>query len=101
MAKKSKIARDQQRRRQVERFAARRKALKETLSSPHSTWEEKEEARIKLQKLPRNASPVRVVNRCALTGRSRAYLRKFGLCRIAFRELALQGQIPGVTKSSW
>lgn len=89
MAKKSSIARESKRRRMVARYAARRKALKEA-----GKWEE-------LQRLPRNASPVRLRNRCSFTGRSRGYMRKFGVSRIVFREMALEGKIPGVRKSSW
>ena len=89
MAKKSWIARDVKKRKAVAKYAERRKRLKEG-----GLYEE-------LQKLPRNASPVRVHNRCALTGRSRGYMRKFGVSRIKFREMALAGQIPGVRKSSW
>ena len=89
MAKKSVIARETKRRKVVEKYAERRKQLK-----ADGNYEE-------LQKLPRNASPVRLHNRCALTGRPRGYLRKFGLCRNVFREMALDGKIPGIRKSSW
>lgn len=80
---------------------ARREALKAIIIDPNATPEAKHEASVKLQSLPRNSSPVRYRNRCGLTGRPRAYLRKFNLCRVAFRDLALEGKIPGVTKSSW
>lgn len=89
MAKKSWIAREKKRKRMVEKYAERRAALRAA-----GDWEG-------LQKLPRDASPVRMHNRCALTGRSRGYLRDFGLSRIAFREMALAGLIPGIRKSSW
>ncbi len=89
MAKKSAIARENKRRKVVEKYAERRAQLK-----AEGNYEE-------LQKLPRNASPVRLHNRCALTGRPRGYLRKFGLCRNVFREMALDGKIPGIRKSSW
>ena len=89
MARKSLIAREAKRRRMVAKYAEKRRRLK-----AEGNWEE-------LQKLPRNASPVRLHNRCALTGRSRGYLRKFGVCRIIFREMALDGKIPGVRKASW
>ncbi len=89
MAKKSVIARENKRRKVVEKYAERRAQLK-----AEGNYEE-------LQKLPRNASPVRLHNRCALTGRPRGYLRKFGLCRNVFREMALDGKIPGIRKSSW
>ena len=89
MAKKSWIAREVKRKRTVALYAERRAALKAA-----GDWEG-------LQKLPRNASPVRVRNRCQLTGRSRGYLRKFGVCRIAFRDMARSGLIPGIRKASW
>ncbi|GIV59282.1 30S ribosomal protein S14 [Rhodocaloribacter litoris] len=89
MAKKSWIARERKRRRLVAKYAEKRRRLKE-----EGNWEA-------LQKLPRNASPVRLRNRCALTGRARGYLRRFGVSRIVFREMALSGKIPGVRKASW
>ncbi len=89
MAKKSQLARNIKRIRLAERFAAKRKALKEA-----GDYEA-------LQKIPRNASPVRIKNRCAVTGRSRAYMRQFGLSRIQFREMARRGELPGVKKASW
>ena len=89
MAKKSWMARERKRRQMVEKYAAKRRALKEA-----GDWEG-------LQKLPRNASPVRLRNRCALTGRSRGYLRTFGVSRLVFRDMALDGKIPGVRKASW
>ncbi len=89
MAKKSIIARERKRQRMVAKYAALRKKLKE---------EGNYEA---LDKLPRNASPVRLHNRCKLTGRPRGYIRRFGICRVKFRELALEGKIPGITKASW
>ncbi len=85
----------------VVQYAERRAELKKIINSPNSSVEQVDEAVMKLQKLPRNASPIRVRNRCAMTGRARAVYRKFGIARSAFRELALQGQIPGVVKSSW
>ncbi len=89
MAKKSWIARERKRNRMVALHAEKRRKLKEA-----GDW-------VGLQKLPRDASPVRQHNRCALTGRSRGYIRRFGVSRIAFREMALKGIIPGVRKSSW
>ena len=83
------------------RYAERRRELKKIINNPGSTPEQVDQAVMKLQKLPRDASPIRVRNRCSQSGRTRGYLRKFGLSRIALRELALQGQIPGVVKSSW
>jgi len=85
----------------VAQFAERRKELKKAINNPSATPEEVDAAVMKLQKLPRDASPIRVRNRCSQSGRARGYLRKFGLSRIALRELALEGQIPGVIKSSW
>ena len=101
MAKKSKIARNEQRKAVVDRYAAKRLELKKALVDPNGTDETREAARVGLQKLPRNASPVRQRNRCELTGRSRGVYRKFKLSRIALRELASTGQIPGMVKSSW
>jgi len=101
MAKISKIVKNEKRKKKVLQFAERRAALKKIINNPLSTLEQVDEAVMKLQKLPRDASPVRVRNRCSQTGRSRGFLRKFGMSRIAFRELSLEGQIPGVIKSSW
>lgn len=101
MAKLSKIARNEQRKDTVKQYADKRLTLKATINSPKSSVEEVDAAVMQLQKLPRNASPTRVRNRCSQSGRSRGFLRKFGISRIAFRDLALEGQIPGVTKSSW
>lgn len=101
MAKKSSIARNKKRERLVAKYAEKRAALKATMSDPDVSDEEFYAARDKLTKLPRNSSPVRIKNRCNVTGRPRAYIRRYGLSRLTFRELALQGKIPGVTKSSW
>ncbi|TKV58736.1 30S ribosomal protein S14 [Nakamurella flava] len=101
MAKKSKIARNEQRREIVARYATRRAELKETVRSPRSSDEEKAAAQLALQRLPRDASPTRVRNRDVVDGRPRAYLRAFGLSRINLREMAHRGELPGVTKSSW
>ena len=89
MPKKSVIARDLKRQRMIEKYAAKRQELKE-----QGDWEA-------LAKLPRNSSPTRWNNRCSQTGRSRGYLRQFGLSRLAFRERAAKGEVPGVTKASW
>ncbi len=89
MAKKAWIARNEKRKRTVKKYAEKRQKLKE-----EGKWEE-------LQKLPRDASPTRVTTRCSLSGRSRGYIRKYGISRIKFRELALDGKIPGVRKASW
>jgi len=101
MAKLALKLREQKRRKTVEKFKSRRAALLETLQSQRASDEEKEAAREKLQKLPRDASPVRLRNRCALTGRPRGVFRKFGLARSKLRELALKGEVPGVIKASW
>lgn len=101
MAKTSKVVKNNQRKATVAQFAVRRAELKKTINNPKSSIEEVDAAVLKLQKLPRNASPIRVRNRCSQSGRPRAFLRKFGMSRIAMRELALEGQIPGVVKSSW
>ena len=101
MAKLAVILRDQKRRRTVEKFKAKRAALAEIVHDSRATDEARDEARAKLQKLPRDASPVRLRNRCALTGRPRGVYRKFGLGRNKLRDLALRGEVPGVIKASW
>ena len=101
MAKTSKVVRNEQRKALVARHAEKRAALKATIVSTTATPEEKEAAGKALRKLPRNSTKIRIRNRCAMTGRPRAFLRQFGLSRITFREMALQGLIPGVTKASW
>ncbi|SNB63039.1 SSU ribosomal protein S14P [Arboricoccus pini] len=101
MAKKSSVEKNEHRRDLVQRFKARRSELKKLIMSKEVDPEERFEATLKLATLPRNGSKVRIRNRCALTGRPRAYYRKFGLSRIALRELASNGQIPGCVKSSW
>ncbi|GER22345.1 30S ribosomal protein S14 [Zafaria cholistanensis] len=101
MAKKSKIARNEQRKVVVERYAAKRAELKKTLVDENATDEAREAARLGLQKLPRNASPVRVRNRDAIDGRPRGTLQKFGISRVRFRDMAHKGELPGITKSSW
>ncbi len=101
MAKLSAVLRNEKRKRLVEQYAERRKALKTVIKSQASSWEQRHEAQQALQKLPRNSSPVRVRNRCAISGRVRGYLGRFDMSRVDFRLLALKGQIPGVRKSSW
>ena len=101
MAKISKVVNNERRRAVVKLYAERRAAAKKIINNPKSSVEEVDAAVIKLQKMPRDASPSRVRNRCSQTGRTRGYLRKFGLSRIALRKLALEGQVPGVVKSSW
>ena len=101
MAKLALKLRDQKRRQTVEKFKAKRAALLELIHDSRVSDEDKEAARAKLQKLPRDASPVRLRNRCALTGRPRGVYRKFGLGRNKLRDLALKGEVPGVIKASW
>jgi len=101
MAKISKVVKNQKRKKMVAQYATRRAELKKIISNPASTVEQVDEAVMRLQKMPRDASSVRVRNRCSQTGRPRGFLRKFGISRVALRELALEGQIPGVIKSSW
>lgn len=101
MAKISKVVKNNQRKRRVGIWAERRAEAKKIINDPKSTLEEVDAAVLKLQKMPRDGSPVRVRNRCSQTGRPRGYLRKFGISRVSLRDLALEGQIPGVVKSSW
>ena len=101
MAKKSSIERNKKRERLVQKFAAKRAELKQVMLDPKTPDEDFYTAQRKLTKLPRNSSKIRLRNRCSITGRARAYIRKFGLSRLTFRELASDGKIPGVTKSSW
>jgi small subunit ribosomal protein S14 len=101
MAKKSSIERNAKRERLSKKFAGRRDRLKAIANDEAKPMEERFAARLKLAQLPRNASPVRIRLRCSLTGRPRGNYRKFKLSRIALRELAAVGQVPGMTKSSW
>jgi len=101
MAKKSMIARENKRARMVAKYADKRAALKAVLSDANASDEEKWDAQIALQKLPRDASPVRQQRRCQLTGRPHAVYRKFGLCRNKLREAAMRGDVPGLVKASW
>ena len=101
MAKKSKIARNEQRKVIVDRYAERRAELKKALVSPTSTDEQREAARLGLQKLPRDASPVRLRNRDSIDGRPRGHISAYGISRVRFRDMAHRGELPGVTKSSW
>lgn len=100
MAKKSMVARDEKRKKMVEKYAHKRAELKAAFAAATSQ-QEKLEIHRKIQQLPRNSSPTRVRNRCWLTGRPRGYYRDFGLCRNALRDMAHQGLLPGVVKSSW
>lgn len=101
MAKKSKIVKNEVRRKAVARYSEVRKELKARIADPTIDMASREEAMARLQKLPRDGSPTRIVNRCAMTGRPRSYYRKFGVSRIALRELALDGKLPGMVKASW
>ncbi|WP_328406340.1 30S ribosomal protein S14 [Nocardia sp. NBC_00403] len=101
MAKKSKIARNQQREEVVARYATRRAELKELIRNPATSDADRAVAQSALQRLPRDASPVRLRNRDAADGRPRGHLRKFGLSRVRVREMAHRGELPGVHKSSW
>jgi small subunit ribosomal protein S14 len=101
MAKKSSVEKQKRREELVKRHGERRKELRERSTNMNLTEEERQDARTALNKMPRDTSPYRLRNRCSLTGRSRGYLRKFGLSRLCFREMASQGLIPGVTKASW
>ncbi len=101
MAKKSMIARETKRAKTVAKYAKKRAELKAILADVNASDEEKWDAQVKLQKLPRNASPVRQQRRCQITGRPHAVYRKFGLCRNKLREAAMRGDVPGLVKSSW
>ena len=101
MAKTSVINRELKRRKTVAKFATKRAAIIAAINNQQSSEEERAAARAKLQALPRNASPTRLRNRCELTGRPRGVFRKFGLARNKLRDIAMRGEIPGLTKSSW
>lgn len=101
MAKLALTNRNQKRRKSVAKYAPRRALLLATINDSKQSDEARAEARAKLQQLPRDASPVRLRNRCELTGRPRGVYRKFGLGRSKLREIAMRGEIPGVTKASW
>lgn len=101
MAKTCLIEREQKRRDTVKKYAAKRAALEAIIVDANASVEDRREARQKLQSLPRNSSPVRLRNRCALTGRPRGVYSKFGIARSKLRELMMRGEVPGVTKASW
>ena len=101
MAKKAMVEREKKRQRLVEKYAAKRAALKEIANDENLSMEERFKARLKLAKLPRNSAANRLHNRCQLTGRPHAYYRKLKVSRIALRELGSSGQMPGMVKSSW
>ena len=101
MAKLSQVLRDQRRIKLIKKYAEKRAALRKRLNDPSVSIEEKLEVQEAFAKLPRNSCPTRLKRRCAVSGRARGYYRKFGISRIAFRDMALKGQLPGVRKSSW
>ena len=101
MAKKSMLMRQRHREAAVKRYAKKRAELKEMIRNPRTSEDGKAEAQKKLQLLPRDANPVRLRNRCALTGRPHGFYRKFGLSRTKLRETTMRGEIPGLRKASW
>jgi small subunit ribosomal protein S14 len=101
MAKTSKKVKNEQRIELVKRYAAKRKALREKIRNPKTSDEVRAKAYAQLRDLPRNSSSIRIRNRCAMSGRSRGFVRAFGLSRMAMRDMALQGLLPGVRKASW
>jgi small subunit ribosomal protein S14 len=101
MAKTSKIVKNDKRKLIVAKHADARRALKKTIANPKTSDDDRVAAYEKLREMPRDASATRIRNRCAMTGRPRAYLKQFGLSRISFRDMALNGLIPGVRKASW
>jgi small subunit ribosomal protein S14 len=101
MAKKSMVAREVKRKKLSLKYDAKRKALREAIRNPKSTFEQKETAQLQLQKMPRDSSAIRIRNRCAITGRPHGFYRKFGLARNKLREATMRGDVPGVVKASW
>ena len=101
MAKKSKIVREKKLLKNIQKFAKKRAELKSIISNPNTKIEDRDIAVNKLDKLPKSSSPIRQRNRCFITGRPRGVIRRFKLSRLSFREMALNGEIPGVTKASW
>jgi len=101
MAKKSAVNKNERRRKLVQRYAAKYRRLKAAANDENATETDRLIARLKMAQIPRNANPTRVRNRCEITGRPRAYYRKFRLARVMLRDLAVRGQLPGVIKSSW
>ena len=101
MAKTSWLERNKKKKEAVKKYAAKRAELKSIIDDQSKTDEERYQARLKLQQLPRNANPTRQRNRCVVTGRPRGVFRKFGLTRHKLREMAMKGEIPGITKASW
>lgn len=101
MAKASMINREKKRAKIVRKYAAKRASLKAIIADPKTSDDDRWDAQLKLQKLPRNASPVRQMRRCSLTGRPHGVYRRFGLARTKLREAAMRGDVPGLVKSSW
>ena len=101
MAKTSKIAKNNKRKATIDKYAERRAELVKVIKDPDASYEDKREAYQQIAKMPRDASATRYRNRCGVTGRPRAYYRKFGMSRLVFRELAHEGELPGVRKASW
>ncbi len=101
MAKKSMIARENKRTKLVGKYEVIRRALKEQIRDPKTSFEDRETAQLKLQKLPRDSSPSRRRNRCNITGRPHGFYRKFGLSRNKLREATMRGDVPGLSKASW
>ncbi len=101
MAKTSQVLRDERRKKLIAKFAEKRQELRKRLNDQRTSVDEKLQIQEEFAKLPRNSCPTRLNRRCAISGRSRSYYRKFGISRIALRELALRGQLPGMRKSSW
>lgn len=101
MAKLSSVLKNDRRRAMAEKYGRYRTELRKIANNPNRSDEERAAARLKLAKLPRDTSPIRTISRCSLTGRPRGVYKKFGLCRMAFREYAHKGLLPGVTKASW
>ncbi len=101
MAKVSMIQREKKRTKLVERDFEKREQLKAVLKDPEASYEDKMDAQVKMQKLPRDSSPSRRRNRCQITGRPHGYYRKFGLSRIKLREAMMRGDVPGLVKASW
>ena len=101
MAKVSMVERERKRQRLVRKYAEKRASLKAIIADPETPFEARMEAVLKLQRLPRDSSPVRLRNRCQVTGRPHGYYRKFGLARNKLREAAMRGDIPGLVKASW
>jgi small subunit ribosomal protein S14 len=101
MAKTNMVMRERRRAKIVKKYATKRAQLKELIRSPKTSPEDRAAAQVKFQQMPRDASPARQRNRCAITGRSRGVYRKFGLSRVKIREVAMRGEIPGLSKASW